>query len=56
MRGTGPMGGGMMGGGGAAKGGGEDNEHKTPDYLITLDNGNELIGKLPLVSPPVIGA
>jgi hypothetical protein len=55
MRGTGP--GGMMGGApGAAKGGGEDNEHKTPDYLITLDNGNELIGKLPLVSPPVIGA
>jgi uncharacterized protein YukE len=58
MRGTGPMGGGMMGGGGAGagKGGGEDKEHKTPDYLITLDNGNELIGKLPLVSPPVIGA
>ncbi|MBV6759375.1 hypothetical protein [Rhodococcus opacus] len=56
MRGTGP-GGGMMGGApGAAKGGGEDKEHKTPDYLITLDNGNELIGKLPLVSPPVIGA
>ena len=56
MRGTGPMGGGMMGGGGAGRGGGEDKEHKTPDYLITLDNGNELIGKLPLVSPPVIGA
>ncbi|MGW4340719.1 PPE domain-containing protein [Rhodococcus koreensis] len=57
MRGTGAMGGGMMGGApGAAKGGGEDKEHKTPDYLITLDNGNELIGKLPLVSPPVIGA
>ncbi|MFC9838136.1 hypothetical protein ACFVKB_30655 [Rhodococcus sp. NPDC127530] len=56
MRGTGPMGGGMMGGAGGAKGGGEDKEHKTPDYLITLDNGNELIGKLPLVSPPVIGA
>ncbi|MCQ4117603.1 hypothetical protein [Rhodococcus tibetensis] len=57
MRGTGPMGGGMMGGGaGGAKGAGEDKEHKTPDYLITLDNGNELIGKLPLVSPPVIGA
>ncbi|MFE5706625.1 hypothetical protein [Rhodococcus koreensis] len=57
IRGTGPMGGGMMGGApGAAKGGGEDKEHKTPDYLITLDNGNELIGKLPLVSPPVIGA
>ena len=56
MRGTGPMGGGMMGGApGAARGGGEDKEHKTPDYLITLDNGNELIGTLPLVSPPVIG-
>ncbi|MEN0134692.1 MAG: hypothetical protein AAGC80_06065 [Rhodococcus sp. (in: high G+C Gram-positive bacteria)] len=57
IRGTGPMGSGMMGGApGAARGGGEDKEHKTPDYLITLDNGNELIGKLPLVSPPVIGA
>lgn len=57
VRGTGPMGAGMMGGGaGGARGTGEDKEHKTPDYLITLDNGNELIGKLPLVSPPVIGA
>ncbi|MFC0447881.1 hypothetical protein [Rhodococcus jostii] len=57
VRGTGPMGGGMMGGGaGTGKGGGDDREHKTPDYLITLDNGNELIGRLPLVSPPVIGA
>lgn len=45
----------MMGGRGAGAGGDDQREHKTPGYLITLDNGNELIGKMPLVSPPVIG-
>jgi hypothetical protein len=29
---------------------------RTPGYLITIDNGNELIGPLPKVAPPVIGA
>ena len=49
--------GGMMGGAGAGRGqGDQDKEHKTAGYLVTLDNGNELIGKLPPVAPPVIGA
>ncbi|WP_245813967.1 hypothetical protein [Rhodococcus marinonascens] len=52
-RGMGAMG---MGGMGAARGQGDDNkEHQTPDYLINIDNGNELIGTLPPVAPPVIG-
>ena len=29
---------------------------RTPRYLISIDNGNELIGPLPKVSPPVIAA
>ncbi|MGW6727283.1 PPE domain-containing protein [Nocardia sp. NPDC055029] len=49
---------GMMGGG-AGRGGGSDdeNEHKTPDYLIQ-DREHELIGQLPPTLPPggVIGA
>jgi hypothetical protein len=28
---------------------------RTPGYLITIDNGNKLIGPLPKVAPPVIG-
>lgn len=28
---------------------------RTPGYLITIDNGNELIGPLPKVAPPVLG-
>ncbi|GCE38581.1 PE family protein [Rhodococcus wratislaviensis] len=48
---------GMMGAPGRAGGHGEgDTEHQTPSYLITVDNGNELIGKLDPVAPPVIGA
>ncbi|OUS93468.1 hypothetical protein [Rhodococcus sp. NCIMB 12038] len=48
---------GMMGSPGRAGGNGEgDTEHQTPSYLITVDNGNELIGKLDPVAPPVIGA
>ncbi len=51
------MGGGMMGGAGAGRGGGSDDaEHKTPGYLVTVQNGNELIGGMPPVSPPVIGS
>ncbi len=30
-------------------------EHRTPRYLISAGNTNELIGELPLVAPPVIG-
>jgi hypothetical protein len=28
---------------------------RTPGYLISIDNGNELIGPLPKVAPPVLG-
>jgi hypothetical protein len=28
---------------------------RTPGYLISIDNGNELIGPLPKVAPPVWG-
>ena len=28
---------------------------RTPGYLITIDNGNVLIGPLPKVAPPVLG-
>ncbi len=46
-----------MGAAGGARGGGsDDKEHKTPGYLINMDNGNELIGTLDGVAPPVIGA
>ncbi|MGL6236209.1 MAG: hypothetical protein ACRC20_12790 [Segniliparus sp.] len=48
----GMMGPGMMGG----RGGGGEKEHKAPDYLYSEDNGYELIEKLPVVSPDVIGA
>ncbi|MFC9357673.1 hypothetical protein ACFTZB_14020 [Rhodococcus sp. NPDC057014] len=48
---------GMMGAPGRVGGNGEgDTEHQTPSYLITVDNGNELIGTLDPVAPPVIGA
>ncbi|WP_433611683.1 hypothetical protein [Prescottella agglutinans] len=50
-----PGGSGMMPGAGARGRGEDDNEHKTPGYLVNVDNGNELIGKLPLAAPPVIG-
>ncbi|WP_143466931.1 hypothetical protein [Lentzea kentuckyensis] len=56
--GRGGAGGGAMGGmgAGAAKGqGGEDVERNTPSYLINEDNGNEIVGDLGLVTPPVIG-
>ncbi|MFD4468357.1 hypothetical protein ACFWPA_08700 [Rhodococcus sp. NPDC058505] len=40
----------------AARGRGEDDtEHATPGYLVTVDNGNDLVGSLPLVAPPVLG-
>ncbi|MBJ8345637.1 PPE domain-containing protein [Antrihabitans sp. YC2-6] len=47
--------------GGVAPGAGrnkadDDSEHKTPSYLVNVDNGNELIGPIRKVAPPVIGA
>lgn len=56
--GRGGAGSGAMGGmgAGAAKGqGGEDIERSTPSYLINEDNGDEIVGDLGMVSPPVIG-
>ncbi|MEV0945591.1 hypothetical protein [Rhodococcus sp. NPDC049939] len=41
---------------GAGAGRNEDTEHETPSYLINMENGNELIGDLDPVAPPVIGA
>ena len=29
---------------------------RTPGYLISIDNGDEFIGPLPKVTPPVIAA
>lgn len=40
----------------AGKGKGDDDkEHKTASYLVNVDNGNQLVGKMPKVAPPVIG-
>lgn len=52
----GAAGGGMMPGAGARGRGEDDTEHKTPGYLVNVDNGSELIGNLPLAAPPVIGS
>ncbi|MFD4368455.1 hypothetical protein [Rhodococcus sp. NPDC058521] len=48
------MGGAMMPPGARGKGD-DDTEHKTPDYLVNVQNGNELIGDLPRGAPPVLG-
>lgn len=48
-----PMGMPMAGRGAGA--GQDDTEHQTPSYLINVENGNELIGDLAPVAPPVIG-
>ena len=42
-------------GGGRGGRGEEDYEHNTPSYLISDDNGSEIVGKLPPVAPAVIG-
>jgi hypothetical protein len=39
----------------AAKKKDEDKEHRSPSYLVNLDNGNRLIGPLGKASPAVIG-
>jgi hypothetical protein len=44
-----------MGAGGRGAKGQEDFEHDTPSYLITEENGSELVGELPKVAPAVIG-
>lgn len=30
----------------------DEDQHFTPEFLVSLDNGNELVGPLPKVSPP----
>ncbi|MBY6539943.1 hypothetical protein HQ325_14790 [Rhodococcus sp. BP-349] len=40
---------------GSRAGGDQDGEHTTAGYLVTADNGDRLVGELPLVAPPVIG-
>jgi len=53
---SGGRGAGGMGGMGGGRGKGDDDyEHNTPSYLITQEHGSEIVGELPLVSPPVIG-
>jgi hypothetical protein len=47
------MGGGFLPPG--ARPGNDDSEHDTPEYLLNVANGNELIGRLPKVAPPVLG-
>lgn len=47
--------GGMAPPGGRGGAGGGDDVHQTPGYLIDAVNGDELIGTLPLVAPPVLG-
>ncbi|MFD4366870.1 hypothetical protein [Rhodococcus sp. NPDC058521] len=54
--GMGMGGGAMMAPRGAGAGGDDDKEHKTPSYLVNVDNGNDLIGPIDPVAPPVIGA
>lgn len=51
--GSSPMGGAPHAGGKGKAG--EDTKHKTAHYLHTRDNGEEVVGSLPLVGPPVIG-
>lgn len=46
---------GMPMGGGAGAGKKDDKEHETASYLVTQDNGNEIVGDLPATVPPVIG-
>lgn len=33
----------------------DEDQHFTPEFLVSIDNGNELVGTLPKVSPAVIG-
>ncbi|HEY9312192.1 hypothetical protein [Williamsia sp.] len=51
-RGASPMGS-PAGGRGAGKD--KDGQHRAPSYLHTRENGDEIVGRLPLVGPPVLG-
>ncbi|MDF0589262.1 hypothetical protein P0W64_20995, partial [Tsukamurella sp. 8F] len=41
--------------GAAGRGGARDGEHRTPAYLVGKENGEDIVGGLPLVGPTVIG-
>jgi hypothetical protein len=41
--------------GGRGAGKDKDGQHRAPSYLHTRDNGDEIVGRLPLVGPPVLG-
>jgi hypothetical protein len=43
------------GAGGRGAGKDKDGEHRAPSYLHTRENAEEMIGRLPLVGPPVLG-
>ncbi|SLJ82548.1 Uncharacterised protein [Mycobacteroides abscessus subsp. abscessus] len=49
MRGMGGMG--MAGAPGARGGGQDDDTHQIPDYLVTQENTDELLGELPPTVP-----
>ncbi|NLE82103.1 MAG: hypothetical protein GX610_21500 [Rhodococcus sp.] len=49
-----PLGGHVMPFGARGMGRSDDTEHTTPSYLVNVDNGNELIGRIDPVGPPVI--
>lgn len=58
VTGAAPMPAGMapMAAAGAARGAGvADENHDVPDYLVTEDNGQQVVGEVPDVAPPVIG-
>ena len=40
---------------GRGAGRGKEGEHRAPSYLHTRENAEEIIGRLPLVGPPVLG-
>ncbi|NDZ94227.1 hypothetical protein G3I13_12320 [Streptomyces sp. SID6673] len=45
-----------MGAAGTARGAGASNEqHQVPDYLVTEDNGQQVVGEVPDVVPAVLG-
>ncbi|PXW30026.1 UNVERIFIED_CONTAM: hypothetical protein DES50_109134 [Williamsia faeni] len=41
--------------GGRGAGKDKDGQHRAPSYLHTRENGDEMVGRLPLVGPPVLG-
>ncbi|WP_157182825.1 hypothetical protein [Sciscionella marina] len=40
---------------GTGRGKQDDKEHEQKSYLVSRENGNEIVGDLPRTPPPVIG-